>query len=1702
MKQLKEVKQRQIPNLTHTHSPGFFSQFILIAASVTRSCNRHFYSLMELTNITYLDQLEVSKDNYNLKVRIIKLWRQLEMGNVEETRAIHMILMDEKGHNKKDYPDVFDDLLEQKMAFKIDITNYNLQCMNTANRSYTISRMTDDSTIISTLEKKHRIEDASQSYSISGRSDNDTSQETVNLKGTLSVTDDNETPLSLRMPSTGRSTLADEKTRKTITHCDLKRNFMEVYDLDESPAQSSTKPRLFLNGQKKLISSNPSTNMHNYNRSTATPSSNIRHSSIRNNGMPRDTNNSAFGENSTVTMLQSGKHKLKRKSTNISPIPMVDLTSDEDVDEQEIVKNVCVGISKDYLDHGDQSFICEKCHSKLWKDEAFRGNKAQNKTSYSLCCSNAKVELPKYKEAPPIYQNLYCLLDSKSKMFMKNIRRYNSMFSFTSMGGKIDSSINRGGAPYIFRLSGQNYHTMGSLLPEHGSKPKFSQLYIYDTENEVSNRQGVFGELRNGSTSSSQLLDIEIIQYLKVMLDSNNELVKSYRIVRDCLHVNPQADLKLRLIGRRQQDGRMYNLPTSSEVAALIVGDIGDSFESRDIIVRTQAGSLHRISELHPSYLPLQYPLLFPYGDDGYKVDIPHRDVTSISKNKRQSCTMREFFAYRIQDRVNNFSLILNSRRLFQQFLVDAYTMVESERLFFIRKQQKVLRCESFENLRNVQNQGNTDISNLGQRVILPSSFTGGARYMMQNYLDAMSLCKWFGYPDFFITVTCNPKWPEIKRFLKDTTVNPEDRPDILCRLFKIKLDALIKDLKENSLLGKVQAVVYTVEFQKRGLPHSHICLFMHADHKLPTVEHIDPIISAEIPDKSEDPQLYALVSEFMMHGPCGSHNMNCPCMIDNKCSKNFPKKFSDQTSIDSDGFPLYRRRDSGLFVEKSGVKLDNRNVVAYNKLLLRRYQAHINVEWCNQGGSIKYLFKYINKGPDRATVAVVESNQECADDDDVVDEIKQYYDCRYLSACEASWRIFAYDVHYRTPSVMRLPFHLPGQQQVVYCEDDDLDSVLNKPTVASSMFLSWMKCNETYEHGRDLTYVEFPTQFVWKLKDRFKGPKSFEDILTVNGIQYPTFRDACYALGILDDDKEYIEAIEEASHSGSGYYLRALFATMLTSNSLSRPDFVWQNTWEYLSDGILYKQRLLLKSPDLTLNEDQIKSLTLFEIEQILLRNNSTLRNFSMMPYPNDELISSSNNRFINEELAYDRLSLQNEFDHLHKALTDEQRRTLSAAIRCKGEIVLNVASSGIASLLLTGGRTAHSRFLIPLNLTEDSLCHIKPQSDVACLLKKTKLIIWDEAPMIHKHAFEALDRTLRDILSSDNMNNSHLPFGGKVIVFGGDFRQILPVIPNGSRQDIINASLSSSYIWVKCKVLQLSKNMRLSVGNESSDVQQTKLFAKWLLDLGEGSIGGSNDGEAIIDIPDDLLITNSLDPVASLIDFVYPSFLENLRNPKFFQERAILAPTNEVVQEINDRLLSMFPGDEKEYLSSDTICQSEYLPDNFDQALYSPDVLNGLKLSGLSNHKLVLKVGVPVMLLRNIDQKSGLCNGTRLQVISLGNRVIEAEIISGSNIGSRTFIPRLSLTPSDKRIPFKFQRRQFPLAVCFVMTINKSQGQSLSKVGLFLRQPVFTHGQLYVALSRVTSRRGLKLLILDKDGQITSRTSNVVYKEVFGHL
>ncbi|XP_076903339.1 uncharacterized protein LOC143558377 [Bidens hawaiensis] len=380
----------------------------------------------------------------------------------------------------------------------------------------------------------------------------------------------------------------------------------------------------------------------------------------------------------------------------------------------------------------------------------------------------------------------------------------------------------------------------------------------------------------------------------------------------------------------------------------------------------------------------------------------------------------------------------------------------------------------------------------------------------------------------------------------------------------------------------------------------------------------------------------------------------------------------------------------------------------------------------------------------------------------------------------------------------------------------------------------------------------------------------------------------------------------------------------MLITYGLSRPHFVSESTWQLLVDGILYKQQKDQNNPGLILNEQQLKNLALLEIENFLISNNSSLRRYQQMPFPDMETISRATNPLMVEELSYDTKTMNNEFNNLFDSLTDEQRG-------------------------------------------------VKGNTDVYELLKKTSLIIWDEAPMIHKHAFEALDRTLNDVMHVDSGNSSEAVFGGKVVVFGGDFRQILPVVTNGTRSECVNACINSSYIWSKCKVLKLTKNMRLTFGCRSSGVENIREFADWLLDIGQGNVGGQNDGQSVIDISDDLLILNSVDPMGDLITFVYPNILDRFNELTYFQDRALLAPLNEVVQEINERMLAIFPGEEFEYLSSDNLAEVEDVSEDFDPHLYSPDLLNGLKMSGMPNHRLVLKVGVPIMLLRNINHKKG---------------------------------------------------------------------------------------------------------------------------------
>lgn len=309
---------------------------------------------------------------------------------------------------------------------------------------------------------------------------------------------------------------------------------------------------------------------------------------------------------------------------------------------------------KGYMNLGSPSEICPKCKARMWNEERNNKSSRNNPPSFSLCCKDGQVKLPEERSPPPFLQSLLSG-GPKSVHFKQNIRTYNSMFQFTSIGGKIDRKINNGHGPYCFKLNGQNYHLIGSLTPKDGQTPKFCQLYVYDTENEIRNRME--------AVPGSDVLDPEILQGLLQMLDEHNKLAEGFRYAHDCLNLPETDEFSLLLVSSKSVSGRPNQIGPSNEVAALIVGDSDDTCPFRDIVVQTKEMYLKRVYETCKHFMQLQYPLLFPYGDDGFHTNIPlcnkgkkisvntESDEHPDETKHRTTVTMREFYAYKLMIR-------------------------------------------------------------------------------------------------------------------------------------------------------------------------------------------------------------------------------------------------------------------------------------------------------------------------------------------------------------------------------------------------------------------------------------------------------------------------------------------------------------------------------------------------------------------------------------------------------------------------------------------------------------------------------------------------------------------------------------------------------------------------------------------------------------------------------------------------------------------------------------------------------------------------------------------------------------------------------------------------------------------------------------------------------------------------------------------
>ncbi|KAK1393282.1 ATP-dependent DNA helicase [Heracleum sosnowskyi] len=692
----------------------------------------------------------------------------------------------------------------------------------------------------------------------------------------------------------------------------------------------------------------------------------------------------------------------------------------------------------------------------------------------------------------------------------------------------------------------------------------------------------------------------------------------------------------------------------------------------------------------------------------------------------------------------------------------------------------------------------------------------------------------------------------------------------------------LLEDWTQNHVLGKVIGVAYTIEFQKRGLPHVHIVLWLAESDRCHSTEDIDTIISAEIPDKETDPIGFEAVSSLMVHGPCGVVNPSCACMKgeegDKKCSKFFPKEFNATTTIDSNGYPVYRRRNNGRTIKRRGVDLDNRFIVPYNRGLLVKYQAHINVEWCHQGKLIKYMFKYVLKGPDCATMVIEKDGQPDRNDSGANnnDEIQNYLACRYLSSCEACWRIFDFSIHYRKPVVQKLIFHLEKEQNICYNEKESLTSVLRRNHVDGTMFVQWFQANEQYSQGRNLTYVQFPEKFRWDNTSKMWIPRkrdiavvgrliyvqpfvgelfymrlllnfvcgatSFEDLRTVNGVVYNSYKEACLHHDILGSDDDWHLAIQDASTHQTGRQLRNLFVTMLLFCDVSDVRSLWDKNWKLMSDDIEYIHRKKSAQQKFVIGSKHLHSLTLYDVDLQLRKAGKTLMDFPTLPLIDNAFHCRSQNTLLYEQYMYDRHLLKQESLTLVSMLNEKQ-----------------------------------------------------------------------------KHIHEVLTKNVMD------------KAGGLFFVYGH--------------------------------------------GVEGIPIS----YSEWVINVGDGKVAkipidGYSDSD-FIEIPPELRVDSGEDGKQAIINKLYSDLLARHIDPNYFRDRVILAPLNEDVDVINTEVLKLSPGQCRVYRSYDSICNSSV---NYEsqESIYPIEFLNSLKFGGIPNHVLELKVGAPIVLLRNISPARGLCN------------------------------------------------------------------------------------------------------------------------------
>nr|GEV85752.1 DNA helicase [Tanacetum cinerariifolium] len=492
---------------------------------------------------------------------------------------------------------------------------------------------------------------------------------------------------------------------------------------------------------------------------------------------------------------------------------------------------------------------------------------------------------------------------------------------------------------------------------------------------------------------------------------------------------------------------------------------------------------------------------------------------------------------------------------------------------------------------------GDRDGSDLGTRLVLSTTFTGGLRYMYSHYLDALAIFRVHGNPSFFINFTCNTNWPEIEEYMDEfLELTSGDRADIVNRVFEKKVRDYIKFVRSEQIFGDITAFLYTIEFQKRRLPHYHSLLWLNESSKIRQDSDVDKHITAELPTNDEDG--YRVISELMMHGPCGHANSNATCMKDGTTfNRNFPKPYSDKTFIDKDGYVHYRRRKTGIDIERQSVWLDNSK------------------------GTDRLIMNVTKPVGDTATTSNRANIQ--------IDVIKNFVEARYIGPHEACWRILDFPIHYHDPAVQILAVHSENMQRITSKAKDNLLSIIDNPMKKTTL-TEWLDYNKKYTDGRHLTYLNFPSEYTC---ERY----------------YDIRRVIDHSWNFKPSTTHYIQHIRQHVK-----FLASLEILMFCE--VSNPMSLWQMFWKDMSDDIPRRLSKTLHIPQIEKSEVKMKASVLFDLKAMLNSNSKSLKDFGLS-MPLQYMLNILQNKLLLEEKNYNLELLSKEKEVLISKLNTEQK-------------------------------------------------------------------------------------------------------------------------------------------------------------------------------------------------------------------------------------------------------------------------------------------------------------------------------------------------------------------------------------------------------------------------------------------------------------